>query len=451
MKSWRIVVVLLLCLALVGSMACSPFGGGDEQEASQQLVEVVRGDLTVSVSGSGRVEVANEARLAFGSGGRADEIYVNEGDKVSEGDVLARLDTSALELALARSQVALSQADAGLTQTQAGLAQARVSLQTAEDNLEKAQNPYTDEEIEDAEDAIEEAEDDLDFAKDMRAQALREGDALEIQYWKREVYQAQAELIAAEDELVAMLAPSDEDSVALAEMQVEAAKSQIEADELHLEAAELQLETAEQAVAEAEKQLDEATLIALFDGIVVSVNADEGDIVSTATTIVHLIDLTSMELRAGVDEIDIPSVKPNQRAIIEVDALPDLQLEGRVTLVCPLPTVEAGLVIYDVTIGFDVPEDPEVRVGMSATADIIINERSNVLLVPDRAIKHDSQGNPVVKVMVGEQIRARPVVIGISDGFQTEIVSGLSEGDTVVIELRAVTEPSSSGGGFFGH
>lgn len=93
--------------------------------------------------------------------------------------------------------------------------------------------------------------------------------------------------------------------------------------------------------------------------------------------------------------------------------------------------------MYEVKIGFSVPEGSGLKVGMSATADIIIDERSNVLLVPDRAIKQDSQGNPVVEVMVGEQVQERPVVIGISDGIQTEIVSGLKEGEVVVIEKSA--------------
>jgi multidrug efflux pump subunit AcrA (membrane-fusion protein) len=71
---------------------------------------------------------------------------------------------------------------------------------------------------------------------------------------------------------------------------------------------------------------------------------------------------------------------------------------------------------------------------MSAEADIVIVDRSNVLLVPDRAITKDSEGNPVVMVVVNEQTEERPVVIGISDGFDTEIVSGLSEGEVVVVE-----------------
>jgi len=98
------------------------------------------------------------------------------------------------------------------------------------------------------------------------------------------------------------------------------------------------------------------------------------------------------------------------------------------------------VVLYSVKIDFDVPQGSGLRVGMSAAADIIINERSSVLLVPDRAIKQDKQGNPVVYIMVDEQIEARSVVIGISDGFQTEIIDGLDEGEILVIELGAGSE-----------
>jgi len=164
-------------------------------------------------------------------------------------------------------------------------------------------------------------------------------------------------------------------------------------------------------------------------------------------TIVELIDPSSMELKAEVDEIDIPGVRLWQRAIISVDALPDLQLEGRVTSIYPLPFEESGLILYKVKIGFDVPEYSGLKAGMSATADIIISKRSNVLLVPSRAIGQDSSGNPMVKVMVDEQIAERLVVIGISDDYQTEIIDGLNEGEVVVIERKVKPE---SAGGFFG-
>jgi RND family efflux transporter MFP subunit len=210
--------------------------------------------------------------------------------------------------------------------------------------------------------------------------------------------------------------------------------------------AELQLKVAEQALGEAQRQLDGATIIAPFMGIIASVYIDEGDTVSTATRIIHMIDLSSMELKAEVDEIDIAVVKLGQRAVISVDALPDFLFDGEISSISLIPTVEAGLVAYDVTISFDVPQDSSLRIGMSATVDIIIDERSDALLVPDRAIKQDSRGNPVVQVMVDEQIQQRQVAVGISDGFQTEIVSGLEEGETVVIDIKSSTESSNPGG-----
>ena len=370
MKSWQIIAVLLLCFALASSIACNPFGS-DEEETSQQLVEVMRGDLTVTVSGSGNIEVSNEVSLAFGVGGRIDKIYVEENDKVSEGDVLAKLETDALEVALSEAKVGQPQAQVAVTKAQLAVTQAQVALDEAEYNLEELKR-------------------------------------LHVSYELQRI----------------------------AKLQIKAAELQLEEAEQSLELAQQSLELAQQSLELAQKQLDEATLIAPFDGMVASVDADEGDTVLTTTTIIHLIDLTSIELNTEVDEIDIPEVKLGQRAIIEIDALPALQLEGEVTSISSLATEEGGVVLYEVTIGFNVPEGSGLRVGMSAEADIVINERNNVLLVPDRAIKQDSEGNSVIEVMVGKEVQERPVVIGISDGFDTEIVSGLNEGE-VVVERRA--------------
>jgi HlyD family secretion protein len=402
-----------------------PFGGGGvEQEVAPQLVEVVRGDLIISVSGSGSIGVDNEASLAFDGSGKVDKIYVDEGDEVSKGQSLAELvplDTEALELALTQAQVTLKQA--------------QVALATAEYNLGKAQEIYREADIHKAQVAVSVADHYLRYAKERLASAN-----VNIETWANEVYQAELDLARARQELEIMLSGGDAEEVALRKLEVDAA--------------ELQVDAAKQAVEEAQRQLETETITAPFNGVVTSVNVEEGDIISSPSmsqvAIVHLIDLATMELGVDLDEIDIPGVALEQRAIISVDALPDVQLEGRVTHISPLPTVEAGVTLYKVKIGFDVPEGSGLRVGMSATADIITSERSGVLLVPNRAIKQDSQGNPVVWVMVGEQTEQRPVVVGISDGFQTEIVQGLNEGETVV-EAGAGVQPSpepSGGGGF---
>ena len=294
-------------------------------------------------------------------------------------------------------------------------------MEAAEDYLE-----FTEWMLDKSEDAVEDAEDALAEAKQggnptviaTAEAALAEAEAA-VEQWRTELSRAKASLIAAEVQLEAMLDAPDEGAV-------KAAKSQ--------------LKTAEKAVAEAQKQLDEAVITAPFDGVVTDVYVEEGDIFSpTGMPVIHLIDLTSMELEVEVDEIDIPGVKLGQRAIIDVDALSGVLFEGEVISIATLSMEAGGVVLYEVKLGLNVPEDSGLKAGMSATADIILEERSNVLLVPDRAIQQDSQGNPIVKVMVDEEIEERPVFTGISDGFDTEIVSCLNEGDVVMVETKVKT------------
>jgi len=462
-KSWRIVAVLLLILVLAGSMACRPFGGGEGEEVAQQPDRVVRGDLVVSVSGAGNIDVSNEAELTFGVGGKIDKIYVKEGDSVSKGDVQARLDTGALELALTQAQVALTkqqvavtQAQLGVTQAQLAVTQAEVALETAKFNLDRMAD------VAEARDDIEDAEYELKVAQAKWKEAIRWGDDYIINYWKNEVVIAQVKLAQAQLDLAEILADPDYaslvvDEVVIKQLQVKAAEQSLEAARQSLEQAQQSVEVAKQSleqdrqsVEQAQKQLDEATIIVPFGGTIVEVNASEGDTVLATKIIIRLIDLTSMELKVDIDEIDIPVVKPGQRAIIDVDALPDFQFEGEVTSIGLLPTVEAGIVSYEVTIGLDVSDDSGLRVGMSATADIIIDKRSNVLLVPGRAVTQDNQGNSVVMVMIGEQIQPRVVVLGITDGIQIEVVEGLQEGDVVVLGTQARPQSSSGQGLFFG-
>ena len=412
MKRWKIIAVALSCLTLIGAVGCRPIsGGGDEEQFTGELIEVVRGGLIISVSGNGFLDVTNEAKLSFDNGGEVYKIYVEEGDVVRAGEVLAvlaPLDKEALELAVTQAKAALMQ---------------------AKYNLDKVENPYTDEEIQDAEQAVEDAEDFLDLALDMLRYVLRHGGEWEVQQWQMEVLNAEIRLEMAEDTLDDMLNERDEDQIAILKVQVVAA---------------------EQFLEEAQSALEIETIMAPFAGAVAGVNFEEGDVIPmpgvSQVTIVRLIDTSSLELVVELDEIDVPGVTLGQRAVITVDALPDVQLEGTVVSLSPLPRVEAGVVLYSVKIGFEVPEGSGLRVGMSATADIILSDRSDALLVPDRAIEYDGQGNPVVYVMVDREtgeIEERRVALGIGDGFRTEILSGLQEGETLVTEAPAESSAPS--------
>ena len=344
MKKFKLAAVLFFCFGLVFSLACDAFGAGGG-EVSQRLTNVVRGDLIISVSGSGTFQASREADLSFSSGGKLDKLYIEEGDEVTFGETLAELDTSTLELAL------------------------------------------------------------------LQAQATRD----EVRYNLNQL------------------------------------KSVLRASSDRVKIAELQLEAAEKAVNEAQKQIDEAVITAPFSGVATYVGADEGDMLPSPTmapqALIKLIDISSLELEVDIDEVDIASVEPGQRVIIEVDALPEFELEGQVVEIHPVPFMEGGVVFYQVTVRLGAFSVADLMVGMSATADIVIIEHSGVLLIPERAVQPDEEGNPAVKVPAGEEFQFKPVVLGISDGFNVEVLEGLEEGEEVVVEVRST---SGAGGLFFG-
>lgn len=414
MKRLKIALVIVTAVALAGATGCMPGGGNGEEESGRQLAEVVRDSLTISVNGSGFIETPDEEVLTFNNNGRVGNIYVKNGDNVSRGQCLASLhplDEEALALAVTRAEASLLQ---------------------VEYELDQVVNPYTEEEIEEAEEEVDDAEEWLEMTEDMLRYVMKHGGEWEVMEWKMEVFKAETQLDTAEETLENMEEEPDAELVASLEKQVQAAA---------------------EALAEAEKDLQIEVINAPFSGVVSRVYVEEGDIIPpsnvSAAPVVRLLDTSTMELVIELDEIDIPGVEVGQRAIISVDALPSLDLEGTVTSIAAVPTVEAGVVLYDAVVSFDIPEGSRLMVGMSASADIVSTERTDVLLVPDRAIKYGEDG-AVVYVMVDEEIEERAVVIGISDGFHTEIKEGLEEGEVVVISKSDSDSESDEGFGFFG-
>jgi RND family efflux transporter MFP subunit len=300
MKRWGIISALLMCLALVSLPACGQ--SEDESGVNEQSDGTVNVDPQVAVSGSGAIAAYNDRNLAFDVAGKIYKMYVEEGDTVSKGDALAKLDTTALELALAKAEADLVQVLAAQAQAEAASEQADYELHQFKDVLH---------------------------------------------------------------------ASSD---------RVKVAESQLEAAEKALEAANLQVQVAGQAVTEARKQLGEATLAAPFGGEVATVYANEGDSIANGTTIIRLVDPTSLQLIARISELDVVNIKTEQKVIISVEALPGTVIEGSVTFISPVDRDPGAILFesddeekeYEVKIGFDIPENSPIRVGMNATAEIII-------------------------------------------------------------------------------
>jgi len=463
MKKVQVITTILLLVIITAVTACNPLG--ESEEAAEPYVEVKSGDILLTVSGSGNIETSVDANLSFGAGGRIAKIYIEEGDRVAKGDILAELETDALELARDQAKYALTQTEVALTQAELSqktaeynldnvldqqdalelaLYSAQIDVRSAEHHYDETRDIYTWPDIETAKKDVENAEAFLQYALD---EGLPD----------TTVVYAQARLDVAEAVLDAKVYAYDTEEVAIAKMQLQAtvlaeAQAQKNLDELskdiaiselQVEAAKASVEQARQSIAlarqsleQTEKDLTEAVILSPFDGIVASLTAEEGDVMPSPTMsprrIISLIDPTKVELAVEVDEIDIPEVAVGQEVIITLDALPDQEFTGAVAVIYPVPLEISGVIVYNVKIELDVPEGSGVRVGMSAEADIVLAKRSDVLLVPDRAIGKDSEGNTIVSVLVGKDLEERPVVVGISDGFDAEIISGLKAGETVL-------------------
>ena len=183
-------------------------------------------------------------------------------------------------------------------------------------------------------------------------------------------------------------------------------------------------------------ELDKTVIVTPFDGVVADVTISEGQEISSMTyanPAIRLIDPSDIEMDGVIDEIDIANVEMGQEVIITLDALPDREIGGKVTFISQAGMIQAGVVSYKATITLE-ELDGKLRDGMSATADIVIERRDGVLLIPNRAIQ-GSWDSPWVEVVVGEQgeqVEQRQITLGLSDGIRTEVLSGLVEGEQVV-------------------
>jgi RND family efflux transporter MFP subunit len=207
----------------------------------------------------------------------------------------------------------------------------------------------------------------------------------------------------------------------------ETARASLRMAELNLEMAELNLEAAT-------LNLEKAVIVAPFDGTVADITIREGQQISTATLAtpaITLVDTSQIQMRGFIDEIDVVMVEVGQAANITLDAMPDEALKGEVASISPTGTARVGVLSYDTIITLENPVEG-LRDGMSATAEVIIERRDNVLVIPNKAIQ-GTRANPWVEVYTDGQIVKREISLGLSDGTNTQVLSGLEEGENVVL------------------
>jgi len=201
-------------------------------------------------------------------------------------------------------------------------------------------------------------------------------------------------------------------------------------DELELRSAQLSVAQKERALANTIDDLGNYAIGAPFDGVIASVDIDEGEEISSGGTVATIIGENQIAV-VTLNEVDIVKVKTGQKAILTFSAVDDLTMTGKVIEVGVLGSVSQGVVSYDVVIALDTASE-QVKSGMSISAVIITDMRQNVLTVPLTAVKSGNEGSYVL-IPDGELVKQQAVTIGLSDDDYVEIVGGLAEGDQIVV------------------
>jgi HlyD family secretion protein len=225
-------------------------------------------------------------------------------------------------------------------------------------------------------------------------------------------------------------------------------KLQTGADPLDVQSAQLNIQQQQNALTQAQEALDDYTITAPISGTIANLALNVGDTVSSGTS--AATEITTQDIAdLTLNEVDAAKVAAGQKATLTFDAIPDLSLTGSVADVSPLGTVSQGVVSYDVKISFDT-QDPRVKAGMTVNADIETAVHQNVLIVPAGAIHTSGTAsyveafNPALANTGGTSGVASsvapqniPVQIGISDDTNTEITSGLTAGEQIVVRTSS--------------
>jgi len=359
-----------------------------------KLATIERSDIARSVVATGKIEPLTKVEVKSKASGIVEKILVDAGQPVKQGQVLAELDKEQLRAAVA-------EASANLEAAQAARLAAEASYQK---NLVDAEGPD-----------VPFLKKDMERAHDLYSQGLI---ALNVMQDAEKNYQ-----------LALNRQVSAERNAEMAKAQVAQAKAQIA--------------QAKAALDNTEENLRYATITSPIDGEVLSKDVEVGDAVSSilvlgsqATLVMTLGDTSEVYLRGKVDESDIGKVYMGQIARIVVESFKDKAFQGKVTKISPLGVEKDNVTTFEVRVSIQ-NSTGELRANMSANAEIILEEKKRVLLAPEGALIFDKDKSASVEIPDPKADTGRrriAVKVGISNGVKAEILSGLPEGQKVIVQ-----------------
>lgn len=459
-RAWLWIVALVLLAAAGGYYAWRQSQAAAEAPAQSgaQTWTVRVGDLTVSATGSGTLAAGQTADLSFPTAGTAGEVYVDLGDQVVAGQVLAVMgEMDELELAVTNAELALKKAQekldelttnatARLAQAQIDLGEAQAALAEAEDDLLHPGDPRCPESVTEryywqlvsAQMEVDRWEPYLTIESQYNPQyilenlepARRKRDLILMNYTYCQTYTAQ-EIARSEANLMQARA-----NQAQAETVYQTLAGNNGIDPGEMAVAQAEVKSAALQLQLAKVVLEQATLVAPIDGTVTYLAGKTGDAVSTATFIT-LTDLSQSELVISIDEADLENIAVGCDAEVTFDAVDGQTFKGTVTRIAPALVSSQGYSAVEGWVALlgdlQVAGKP-LPLGMGAAVDVTCNQASGVLLAPTEALHQADDGQYYVYVLAASGEREqRSVEVGLTTITYAEIRSGLQAGEQVVV------------------
>lgn len=381
-------LVLLIAVGLIAATR-----GGTKIDPSK-LAKVEKGDLAKSVVATGKVTPITKVEVKSKASGIVKKLYVEYGDQVKKGQLLAQLDKEEIQAQVEQSRAALAASEASYRSSEADYERAKVDAEGPDVPLLKR--------------AYERA---VGMAKEgvVSTSALEDAQKnYELALNKQNVAKAQLTVMKAK---------------------IAQAQAQVAQDRAHLN--------------QLEEQLSYTDIESPIDGIVLSRDVEIGDAVSSilvlgsgATLVMTLGDTSEVYVKGKVDESDIGKVYLGQPARIKVESFKDKTFNGKVTKISPMGVEKDNVTTFEVRVSINNPGG-ELKAEMTANAEIILEEHKNVLQIPEGAILYDKDKKASVEIpdpSAKEGKKKLAVNIGISNGAKTELLGGLKEGDQVVLQ-----------------
>jgi HlyD family secretion protein len=463
----------LMGLLLAGAVT----GGGfliyrtiapSESAQSQTLtVPVKQQNLPITLSANGTIKAERSINLSPKTSGYLQQLLVQEGDRVRQGQIVAYMDTSNLQGQLTQARAQLAQQEANLNKLVNGnrpedIAQAQAQLTEAQSNLQELANGNRPEDISQAQAELTKAQADLRLATDdlQRNQSLLNAGAISQQtvVQKQSAQEvAQAAVNQAQAALKLQQSGTRSEEIAQARSQVDQRQQALNLLQAgsrpeDIAAARAQVDAARGALQTIQTQINDATITAPFAGVVTKKYSDPGSFVTptTAGSSVEgsasnsILTLASNnQVVAYLDEANVSRVKVGQSVKITADSFPDRTFSGKVSQVAAQATTTQNVTSFEVKITLEAAAQQALKIGTNAEVEFQLGQLNNAIVVPSAAIVRQQTGTGVYVMGQDQQPVFQPITIGTTIGEQTEVKSGLTANEQVLISFPPGMQPKA--------